>query len=225
MRVLRGPYRQAMGAISALVFVILLALVPGCGAWAAALPSSDMDSRSPETALIFYAQTKVRDDLWPLLFQILLDDLSAGDGELTNGVVLDKQPAILRGSDPLRGVSFPRIVSVKLLGRCELLPQASHASGPGPLGWVMLVSGKVQPFISIDCARIAQVLGPASVHMTKQGRQYAMAQAISHVLIHEWIHIANQSSSHSARGLSQAYLSVDDLIAAPKNNRLSASTR
>ena len=43
-----------------------------------------------------------------------------------------------------------------------------------------------------------------------------MAQAIAHVLIHEWSHIVTQSSAHSSRGITQAYLSVNDLIAEPK---------
>ena len=113
---------------------------------------------------------------------------------------------------------------VKLLGRCDVLPQSEHPSR-GPLGWVPLVSGTIQPFISIDCARIADVLRPAAAGLNKQDRQYMMDQAIAHVLIHEWNHIATQSTRHSSHGISQAYLSVNDLIEEPKNNHLSAANR
>jgi hypothetical protein len=192
---------------------------------AVSLPSSGVNEQSPQTALIFYAEPEVSESLWPSLFQILLEDLSAGAGDLPAGVVLDKQPAILRSSDDLRGISFPNIVSIKLLGRCDKLPQPSGSRSASPLGWVLRVSGKVQPYIYIDCARLGQVLEPTVGRMSKQRRQYAMAQAVSRVLIHEWVHIATQSSAHSKRGLTQPDLSVNDLIGPLNRNRLSASTR
>jgi hypothetical protein len=221
MRFLRSPDRQVLGTISGAVFVLLPALALARTASAATFPSPASTGQPPTTALVFYAHPQADEDMWPLLFQTLLHDLSSGGGELPNGLELEKEPAILRGNEDLRGISFTRIISVRLLGRCDRIPQG--ASGTGPLGWVMLVSGKIQPYVFIDCTRIAQLLGPVTTRMSKQGRQHAMAEAISRVLIHEWIHIVTQSSSHTARGLTQAYLSVDDLIAAPTNSRLSAS--
>jgi hypothetical protein len=50
-----------------------------------------------------------------------------------------------------------------------------------------------------------------------------MAHAIAHVLIHEWIHVATQSSSHSAHGITRASLSVRELIASPQQDRLRSS--
>jgi hypothetical protein len=142
---------------------------------------------------------------------------------LPNGLVLDRKAAFVRGTDDLRGVLFSNVISVKLLGRCDVLPQTDHPSSRGPLGWVPLVSGKIQPFVSIDCTRLAQVLRPTAAGLDKQAREDVMAQAIAHVLIHEWSHIVAQSSAHSSRGITQAYLSVNDLIAEPKDNHLSAA--
>jgi hypothetical protein len=227
MALLRHIRKSAGMAILLVLTGLLAALSPVCGA--AALPSSGVNVQPPTTALVFYAEPQVNDNLWPLLFQTLLEDLSSSAGELPQGVVLDKQPAILRGSDDLRGISFRRIISVKLLGRCDLPAPAQRSRAEGPLGWVLRVSGKVQPYIYIDCTRLAQVLEPATVRMTRQRRQEAMAQAISRVLIHEWVHVATQSSVHSSRGLAQPNLSVNDLIGdliGPSGrNRLSASTR
>jgi hypothetical protein len=189
MSLLRLLHRQAGGAILG----ILLTSLP---ASAAVLPSQ---AEEPDTTIIFYAQPKVSEDLWPVLFQVLRTDLANGTDELPNGLVLDKQAAFVRGSDDLRGRMFARTIVVKLLGRCDVLPQSDHPSR-GPLGWVPLVSGTIQPFISIDCARIAQVLRPTAAVLSKQARQYMMDQAIAHVLIHEWIHIATQSTHHSSRG-------------------------
>jgi hypothetical protein len=210
MSLLRLLHRQAGGAILG----ILLTLPLVC---AYALPAHAQESG---TTIIFYAHPKVSENLWPVLFQILRDDLA----ELPDGFVLDRQAAFVRGSDDQRGHLFSTIIVVKLLGRCDVLPQSERPSR-GPLGWVPMVSGTIQPFISIDCGRIAEVLRPASAGLSKQGRQDLMDQAIAHVLIHEWNHIATQSGRHSSRGISQAYLSVNDLIGEPNNKHLSAANR
>jgi hypothetical protein len=213
MSLLRLQHRQAGGAIAGILSTLLLAS-------AHALPVHAQES---DTTIVFYAQPKVSENLWPMLFQLLRADLADGTDELPNGFVLDKEAAFVRGSDDLRGVFFSKIISVKLLGRCDVLPQTDHPSSKGPLGWVLLVSGRIQPFISIDCTRIAEVLRPRAAGLSKQDRQYVMDQAIAHVLIHEWDHIATQSTHHTSRGISQAYLSVHDLIEEPKNNHLSAA--
>jgi hypothetical protein len=214
MSLLRLLHRQAGGAILG----TLLTLLP---ASAAVLPSLPEE---PGTTIVFYAQPNVSEDLWPVLFQVLRADLAEGTDELPNGFVLDRQAAFVRGGDDLRGRLFSRIIVVRLLGRCDVLPQTDHPSR-GPLGWVPKVSGTIQPFISIDCARIAEVLRPAAAGLHKPRREYVMDQAIAHVVIHEWIHIATQSTRHSSRGISQAYLSVKDLIEEPKDNHLSAVNR
>jgi hypothetical protein len=211
----------------ALLFFIFSSAVPAMQA--AVLPSSSVSSQSYGSALIFYAEPQVSDSLWPLLFQTLRADLSTSADDLPSGVVLDKEPVMLRGADDLRGISFSSIVSVKLLGRCDMLLQPGHPAPAGPLGWVKQVSGKIQPFVFIDCARLGEVLRPSTARMDKADRNAAMAQAISHVLIHEWSHIQAQSAAHSKRGLTQAYLPADTLIATPPaisgESRLSASAR
>lgn len=185
-------------------------------AWAMSL-----HAQQSATVLVFYAQPQVSENMWPTLFQILRADLY-DEAQLPKGLALEQGAAFFRGSDDLRGVTFSRIISVKLLGRCDVLPQSNHPSLGGPLGWVMMVSGKIQPFVSIDCARIAQVLRPAVPGMNKQERQDAMLQSVAHVLIHEWSHIVSQSPAHTPRGITQAELSVHELIAAPKDARSSA---
>jgi hypothetical protein len=224
MILLRVHHRQHTGTVPG----ILLALFVVCG-WAssvsaAVIPAPMSNAEQSGTAIVFYAQPQMKEDLWPALFEALRTDLADGAGVLPNGLVLDKEPVFVRGSEDLRGVLFSKIISVKLLGRCDVLPQTDRALS-GPLGWVLLVSGKVQPFVSIDCTRLTQVLRPKLAGLTVEGRRCAEAQAIAHVLIHEWIHIATQSSSHGARGIAQSNLSVEELIAPPKANHLSGANR
>jgi hypothetical protein len=221
----RSQHRQYLGAVTWILFVFVLASGGTHSSLAAAIPAAALNVQQPGTAFVFYApemNPEVSDDLWPVLFQKLRADLAEGGGDLPDGLVLDKDPLLVRGDQDLRGVTFSRVITVKLLGRCNTFSQTSHPSENGPLGWVLQISGKVQPFVSVDCARIAEVLRPATAGWTKQRRQDAMLQAITHVLIHEWSHIATQSSAHGSRGITQANLSVSDLIKEPVNSHFSA---
>ncbi len=193
MNSLRSQPRQALETI----------LLVSC-VWTMAL-----HAQQPGTAFVFYAQPQVSEDLWPALFQVLHDDF---DEELPNGVIADKTATFVHGSDSLLGVSFSEVISVKLLGRCDVLPQVDRPASHGPLGWVWLVSGEIEPFVSIDCTRLAQVLRPAVAGLNKEERRLAMLQAIAHVLIHEWSHIASQNPSHTRHGLTRADLSARELI-------------
>jgi hypothetical protein len=221
MSLLRSQYRQHQGAISRILFVLMLASGQMHQGFAAAIPAPSLNAQQPGTAIVFYAP-EMKEELWPVLFQTLRADLADGEGNLPNGLVLDQDPLFVRGDQNLLGVTFPRVITVKLLGHCDVFSQLNHTSEKGPLGWVLLISGRVQPFVSIDCARIAEVLRPATAGWSKQRRQDAMLQAISHVLIHEWSHVATQSSAHGSRGITQANLSVSDLIKEPVNSRFSA---
>jgi hypothetical protein len=215
----RSQHRQYLGEVGWILFVSMLACGGTHSSLAAAIPAPALNVQQPGTALVFYAQ-EMREGLWPALFETLRDDLAQGN--LPDDLALDKDPLLVRGDQNLRGVTFPRVITVKLLGHCDVFSQTNHPSEKGPLGWVLLISGKVQPFVSVDCARIADVLHPATAGWSRQRRQDAMLQAISHVLIHEWSHIATQSSAHTSRGITQANLSVSELIREPVPSHFSA---
>jgi hypothetical protein len=213
MSVLWLPCRQSRG--TTLVLPLLLVW-----AWTVALYAQQSG-----TAIVFDAQPQVSEDMWPSLFQIVRADLASGAGELSDGVALDKDPTLVRGSDDLRGMTFSHIISVKLLGRCDFLPQTDGTEVTGPLGWVLLVSGTIQPYVSIDCTRLAQVLRPAVAGLNEEDRRCAMMQAVAHVLIHEWVHIVTQNEAHDRRGIMQAYLSAHQLIADSKEGTLPMAKR
>ena len=182
-------------------------------------------ARNPGTTIVFYAQPKVSEDLWPVLFQVLRDDL-AERRRMSYRMGLSstsRQPSFVEAmicEDACSpGSSWLSYWAAAMCSRKQTIRRGARLVG---YRWI---SGTIQPFISIDCTRIAEVLRPAAAGLSKQGRQYMMDQAIAHVLIHEWIHIATQSTRHSSRGISQAYLSVNDLIEEPKNNHLSAVNR
>lgn len=166
-----------------------------------------------DSALVFYADKQVSDTLWPPLFSAIHEDLTRENYGLT-----DRNPRLILGSDVRPGEEFSSVIGVKLLGRCDVAQQAYRPLNPGPLGWVLRVYGKIQPFIYVDCTRMAQVLNSTTLGMSSQQRTRAMSQAIAHVLVHEWIHIATQNSRHTDHGISEAQLTPSTLVAEPPSN-------
>jgi hypothetical protein len=213
MSLLQLQFRDVSRASVGFLFALLLAYV---------LPPA-LHAQQAGTAVIFYAQPHVNDELWPDLLASLHADLAAGIGETSNGFALEQNPAYFRGNDLPGDMDFSKVIVVKLLGRCDVLPQSDHPSLRGPLGWVRQVSGKIQPFIFVDCERIAQVLRTNSPGFNKYERRHEMAQAIAHVVIHEWIHIATQSPAHGARGVTKQFLSPEELTAEPKNDTVAVA--
>ena len=208
MSLLQLQFRDVSRAKVGILFAFLLtcALTPA------------LHAQQPGTAVIFYGQPEVNDDLWPDLLQSLRADLAAGMGEAPNGFALQQNPAFVRGNDLALGTVFSRVIVVKLLGRCDALLQSDRPSVDGPLGWVWQVSGKIQPFIYVDCEQLAQVLRSRSASLDQYERRHAMAQAIAHVVIHEWIHIATQSPAHGKRGITKGFLTAAELTGEPKTN-------
>ena len=131
MSLLRFQPRQAGGAILGTSLILFMTF------WC----SLALYAQHSDSTIIFYADSKVSDELWPELFQVLRSDLADGD-ELPTESGLDRQSAFVRGSDALVGILFSKVIVVKLLGRCDLFPQAEQRSLRGPLGWVHQVSGK-----------------------------------------------------------------------------------
>jgi len=170
-------------------------------------------TQAAEKAIVFYADKQVSDTLWSPLFSAIKDDLAKESYGLA-----DRNPRLIRSSEVLPGEEFSSVIEVKLLGRCDVAQQAYRPLKPGPLGWVLRVHGEIQPYIYVDCTRMAQVLDPTTLGMSSEQRSRAMSQAISHVLVHEWIHIATQNSGHTEHGISEAQLTAATLVAEPSHS-------
>lgn len=197
------------------IFPLFLRANQGCGIALLALlvflaPSVVLAQDSGNT-IVFYADKQVGDGLWAPLFGAVQEDLAKEDfGSASQ--FLDRNPRLLRSNEVLAGEEFGHVVQVKLLGRCDVVQQAYRPLKPGPLGWVLRVQGEIQPYIYIDCTRMAQTLNATTLGMSNDARMRAMTQAMAHVLVHEWIHIATQNGGHTAHGISQAQLSVNELV-------------
>ncbi|HEX3469672.1 MAG TPA: hypothetical protein VHT28_00670 [Silvibacterium sp.] len=159
------------------------------------------------TGIVFYADPRVDESIWPALFDAFRRELTEEEHEYP----LPQDAQLIRASSLAPGQEFARVIEVRLIGRCDVVQQAYRPMPRGPLGWVLRVSGEIQPFVYVDCARVAQFLNPMTLGMNDQQRRNAMMQAISRIALHEWIHIDLQSAGHESHGIRRAELSPDDL--------------
>lgn len=190
---------------SAARFLAFLALASPISLLAADHPSSIQPNSA--TTVVFYAESKVEGPIWPAIFSALHQELARENHEYP----LPEKAQLLRAGSVGPGQEFEQVIQVHLVGRCDVVQQAYRPLPRGPLGWVLRVNGQIQPFVYVDCTRLAQYLDPMTLGMNGEQRTHTMAEAVARVLVHEWIHIATQSGTHSDSGIERAWLTASDL--------------
>jgi hypothetical protein len=109
------------------------------------------------------------------------------------------------------GMEYPEVVQVRLRGHCNADLRADWLYADGPLGWVYLIGGEIQPVAYVDCDRIGQTLEHQIRGRNAKERQREFARAVSRVVAHELTHIFQQSQRHTSSGLQRAYLTAVEL--------------
>jgi len=164
---------------------------------------------APRFTLVVFADRQMPDEEWAALALTLrqgLDTLAVETHFTVGGF------EVIRGDSLEPGKQFDEVISVYLHGDCRLPPQPGPYTVQGVLGWVLSDHGQIRPFIHVDCARIGEMLGQHVFGMDKNSRNAVMAEAISRVILHEWLHIATQNPAHSRNGIAKGSFSVQDLV-------------
>jgi hypothetical protein len=164
---------------------------------------------APRITLVVFADRHMPDEQWTALALTLrqgFDNLAVETHFAVGGF------DVVRGDTLEPGMQFDELISVYLHGDCRLPSQPRTYSVRGALGWVFLDHGQIAPFIHVDCERIDEMLGQHVFGMDKNSRNAIMAEAISRVILHEWLHIATQNPAHSREGIEKRSFSVQDLV-------------
>jgi hypothetical protein len=173
--------------------------VPACAAVVAA----------PRITLVIFADHRLPDDQWTSLaatLSVRFEDLAAETHFVSTGF------DVVRGDTLAPGAQFEEVISVYLHGECHLHPQPGSYTVRGPLGWVLRDHTQIKPFIHVDCARIAEMLEQRAFGMDQRTRESVMAEAVSRVVLHEWLHIATQNSAHARDGIFKGTFNITDLL-------------
>ena len=161
------------------------------------------------TTLIVFAKHEMPEGEW----MALLAAMHHGVTETAKQAPALRGPVeILRGDEVPRGLHVDEPIPVYLHGDCRLLPRPRYIQA-GRLGWVIRVHGHIEPFIHVDCTQLVDMLGPIALQMTTNRRNTVMGEAITRVVMHEWIHIATQSPEHATEGVEKPQFGVTDLLA------------
>ncbi len=163
---------------------------------------------APRITLVVFADRTVPEDEWTTLAATLrtsFDNLAIETHFAASGF------EVVRGDTLAPGMQFEEVISIYLHGDCRLQSQPGSYQVKGALGWVLSDHGQIRPFIHVDCARIGEVLGQRVFGLNKDARNAVMSEAISRVILHEWLHIATQKSSHTRDGISKPAFAFGDL--------------
>ena len=185
-----------------------------------------MHPAAPIATLAIFHDRPVPAGLMPALIVALHSEVASGSPELSvlfrqsERSADNSQLQILSGEQIAPGLVVQNSVTVYLHGECKLVPQppidvAIVPRVSGSLGWVENHGGHIDPFVHVECSRLAAMLARPSYGHNMDQRNQMMAGAISHVILHEWIHIATQNPNHTREGIGKAAFSVKDLLAAP----------
>jgi hypothetical protein len=193
--------QSAAARLSAIGLFLTLLVATAAGAHTAPAPTSD----SSATALVFEFSRPVSEYAWQTIVTPLADaDLST---------MLGRRVVFVRRTEMPKGTEFLDIVQVALKGDCATGRDLDSAATGHPLGWVYLQDKRIQPFVFVDCNRIAKALERELRDLPPSRRARIMAYAISYVIAHELAHIATQSSGHSETGLLKPRATKMDLLA------------
>jgi hypothetical protein len=164
---------------------------------------------APHITLVVFADKPMPDDQWALLattLQLRFENLAVETHFASSGF------EVMRGDKLAAGTQFDQVIPIYLHGECHLYTQPGPYTVHGALGWVLRDHGAIKPFIHIDCARIAEMLGQRVFGLETGARNSIMAEAVARVALHEWLHIATQNSTHARDGIFKGAFSITDLI-------------
>jgi hypothetical protein len=177
------------------------------------LPAQASDAPAPHLTLVFLAQHRMTERAWAALFAAVRAGLPEAAAEVPAlNANVDANVELIRGDTLAHGVLVPQSVTVFLRGDCNPSPVPEPFPGGAALGWVVREGPQIVPTIHVECTAIGQEISERTERLNWDGRTAAMSEAMARVILHEWAHIATQSSAHGAKGITKAQFGVNDLV-------------
>lgn len=164
---------------------------------------------TPRITLVVFADRPMPGEEWSALSVALHEGFQTLSAETHFSAASFE---ILRGDTVVPGQQFDEVISIYLHGECRLMARPGKPMVEGALGWVFRDHGEIRPFIHVDCSRIAEVLAGHVLGANEEKRNAIMAEAVSRVILHEWMHVATQSPVHTRDGIEKSSFGVDDLV-------------
>jgi len=105
-----------------------------------------------------------------------------------------------------------RILVVNIRGDCQTTERGRLESGEA-LAWNDVTDGHFQPFVTVDCARVARFVARELRGSDRQETDRLVGRAIARVIAHEMYHFFTRTKRHSRSSvLFRAALQPQDLV-------------
>lgn len=108
---------------------------------------------------------------------------------------------------------FEDLVLVRFHGSCKMTNMAPLLDERGPLAWSHTVEGAILPFGEVSCDKIRRAVESALWGGQKAQKDQLFGRALGRVVAHELYHIIASTHKHGKKGIAQASLSPQELIA------------
>jgi hypothetical protein len=102
------------------------------------------------------------------------------------------------------------LVVVEMEGRCTPETPATIPAAARRLASTVIEDGRIIPLIKVSCTALQQFL--ASELASKPDAPFLYGRALGRLLAHELYHVAGQTTQHTPSGVTQAAVSVNELI-------------
>jgi hypothetical protein len=221
MRV-KVPHLRIVSLVLVLCILICGAPILGGQDAASGVPAQASGAPATHPTLVFFSQNRLPDRAWATLFAAVRAELPAAAVEVP---ALDAQAQLIRGDTLAPLTEVPQAVNVYLHGDCDLAPDPQPFPAGQRLGWVVKFGPQIVPVIHVECTAVGQALSGRAEWMSGDARTAAMSEALTRVILHEWAHIAEQSSAHGKEGITKARFGVDDLMPKKQQAQLSSQGR
>jgi hypothetical protein len=116
----------------------------------------------------------------------------------------------VRRLDAPHQVAAAFLVVVDLEGRCEGETTVAIRPVTNSLASTIVEDGHILPFIKMSCTALHWFLAPALG--SKSDPQFFYGRALGRLLAHELYHVVGQTMDHTGMGVTQATVSVAELL-------------
>jgi hypothetical protein len=110
-----------------------------------------------------------------------------------------------------------RLTVVKFSGSCSFADynpgRPSQSKHSDPFASTHITDGRILPFVTIDCHKIRERIGPFVIGHKSADRDAALGRAMGRVLAHEMYHVLSGERKHAESGVAATCVSARDLLA------------
>ena len=107
------------------------------------------------------------------------------------------------------------VIVSEFQGVCEV-PRPGAILAPPDAGAILastaVSDGEVLPFIDVDCATVARLLGPALLDQASGRRTFLYGRALGRVVAHELFHALTGTREHDQSGIAKHSFRASDIL-------------